>query len=87
MDLDIVYQDKFMLVVNKPSGLLSVPGKAAENFDSIAYRVTQMFPGCKPQPCVHRLDMATSGLLILAFDKKSHSNLSVQSIHQSQENK
>lgn len=73
--LDIVYQDDDILVVNKPSGLLTVPGKAPEHSDSVINRVNVVFPNAR---IVHRLDMATSGLLILAMHKPAQSHLSKQ---------
>lgn len=62
-------------MLNKPSGLLSVPGKAAEHKDSLQLRVQRVFPQAS---IVHRLDMATSGLLIMAMNKHSHRHLSRQ---------
>lgn len=61
--LDLVHCDESMLVVNKPAGLLSVPGRGAAKMDSLASRVQQRFPDAL---VVHRLDMSTSGLLVLA---------------------
>jgi len=77
-DLEIVYQDEQILVVNKPSGLLALPGRGKAKYDSVTSRVREMFPECMDQPAVHRLDMDTSGLMLLAFDRKSHANLSRQ---------
>lgn len=73
--LPIVYQDDDILVVNKPSGLLSVPGRRAAHQDSMATRAQRVFPTAS---VVHRLDMATSGLLILALNKAANSDLSRQ---------
>ena len=64
--LDIIYLDDYMLIVNKPAGLLTVPGKGADKQDSLVSRVQLEFPEAL---IVHRLDMATSGLLILARNK------------------
>jgi len=80
LKLDIVYIDKYIIVVNKPHGLLSVPGRTPENQDCITSRVKTLFPDCINQPSVHRLDQDTSGLMVLAFDKESHKNLSKQFI-------
>ena len=63
--LDFHYIDAALLVVHKPSGLLSVPGRGAEKQDSLVARVQAQFPGARS---VHRLDMGTSGLLVLALD-------------------
>ena len=73
--LTIVYQDDDMVVLNKPSGLLSVPGKAPEHFDSLIYRVQRVFPTAT---VVHRLDMATSGVMVMALNKSAHRHLSKQ---------
>jgi tRNA pseudouridine32 synthase/23S rRNA pseudouridine746 synthase len=73
--LDIVYQDDHLLVLNKPSGLLTVPGKAPEHKDSLQLRAQRVFP---TSTIVHRLDMATSGLLIMAMNKEAHRHLSRQ---------
>ncbi len=75
LGLEILYQDKNIVVVNKQSGLLSVPGRGPEKQDCIVNRLKKLFPDCIQQPSVHRLDMETSGLLVLALDKDSHRNL------------
>lgn len=66
------------MVVDKPSGFLSVPGRGAEKIDSVAHRISASIPGCIEQPAVHRLDMDTSGLLVLALTREAHRNLSKQ---------
>jgi len=71
--LDLVYIDDFLLVLNKPSGLLSVPGRGADKTDSLTVRVQQEFPDALS---VHRLDMSTSGLLVVARGKVMQSRLS-----------
>ena len=73
--LDILYQDDDMVVAHKPSGLLSVPGKALEHRDSLISRVNLVYPTAT---VVHRLDMATSGILVLALNKDSHRHISKQ---------
>jgi tRNA pseudouridine32 synthase/23S rRNA pseudouridine746 synthase len=73
--LDILYQDEDVLVVNKPAGILSVRGKAPEHQDSIQMRVNTVFPEAR---IVHRLDMATSGILVLAMHKAANQHLSAQ---------
>lgn len=78
LGLKIIYRDKNILVVEKPSGLLSVPGRGAEKQDCVARRMQRLFPKTITQPSVHRLDMDTSGLMVLAFDAQSHKNLSRQ---------
>jgi tRNA pseudouridine32 synthase/23S rRNA pseudouridine746 synthase len=61
--LDFVYSDESLIVVNKPSGLLSVPGRGVDKMESLASRVQNQFPDAR---IVHRLDMGTSGLLVFA---------------------
>lgn len=73
--LEILYQDDDLLVLNKPSGLLSVPGKAPHHKDSLQLRVQRVFPSAT---IVHRLDMATSGILVMALNKPSHVGISRQ---------
>ncbi|MDD3313451.1 RluA family pseudouridine synthase [Pseudodesulfovibrio sp.] len=77
-DLTILYADDDLVVVDKPSGLLSVPGKGEENQDCVVARVRARFPKCMEQPSVHRLDQDTSGLLLLALTASAHRNLSKQ---------
>jgi tRNA pseudouridine32 synthase/23S rRNA pseudouridine746 synthase len=73
--LEIVYQDNDLLVLNKPSGLLTVPGKAAEHQDCLERRVQRVFPTAR---IVHRLDMATSGLVVMALSLDSQRQLNRQ---------
>lgn len=72
--LDIVYLDDYIVVVNKPSGLLSVEGKTEK--DCITSRVRNLYNTIS-QPCVHRLDQATSGLMVVARTQESHDILSM----------
>lgn len=78
LGLEIIYRDKDIIVINKSSGLLSVPGKGQEKQDCISARIKSLFPACIEQPSVHRLDMETSGLMVYAFTDKAHKNLSRQ---------
>ena len=73
--LDIVFKDEHFLVLNKPSGLLSVPGKGLAHQDSLQLRVARVYPTAT---IVHRLDMATSGLLVMALNKAAHRHISKQ---------
>lgn len=73
--LSLLYQDDDIIVVNKPSGLLSVPGKAPEHRDSLISRLQRVYPHSR---IVHRLDMATSGVMVVAQHKDSHRQLSRQ---------
>lgn len=74
----IVYQDEDIVVVEKPSGLLSIPGRGPEKIDSVSHRIRTGIPGCIEQPSVHRLDMDTSGLMVLALTKEAHRHISIQ---------
>ena len=76
--LQILHEDPAFVIVNKTSGMLSVPGRGDHKFDSVAYRVRQMYPDCIEQPAVHRLDMDTSGLLVVARTTEAHRELSRQ---------
>lgn len=78
LGLEIIYRDQNILVVNKPSGLLSVPGRGPEKRDCVVSRAKRLFPNMIEQPSVHRLDMDTSGLMVLAFDEASHRALNAQ---------
>ena len=75
MPLDVIYKDERILVVNKPAGMLTVPGIGPEKADSLARRAANEFPGAR---IVHRLDRDTSGVIILAFDAEAHRELSRQ---------
>lgn len=72
--LPILFQDAYMLVVNKPAGLLSVPGRLDEHKDSLFTRLQAVYPDVLT---VHRLDMATSGLMVFARGKAAHRTLSI----------
>jgi len=72
---EILYRDDRLIVLNKPAGLLSVPGIGPEKADCLAVRVAATFPGAR---IVHRLDRDTSGVIIMALDAQAHRQLSVQ---------
>ncbi|QOI99632.1 MAG: RluA family pseudouridine synthase [Phycisphaeraceae bacterium] len=78
LGLEIVASGAGFVVVNKPPGLLSVPGKGEANQDCVASRVRAMFPDARGPVTVHRLDMETSGLIVAALDADSHRHLSRQ---------
>ena len=75
-ELEIMYEDAWLSVVNKPAGMLSVPGKS--DIDSVYGRVRRMYPEATGPMIVHRLDMATSGLILIAKTKEVHQNLQAQ---------
>lgn len=65
-------------VVDKPAGMLSVPGRGDGKQDCVAARVAAMFPGATGPLTVHRLDMDTSGLMVFALSPTAHGDLSRQ---------
>ncbi|MBO6258192.1 MAG: RNA pseudouridine synthase [Succinivibrio sp.] len=73
--LRVVYQDRAVIVVDKPSGLLSVPGRFPQNHDSVLSRVRTVFPNAL---AVHRLDLDTAGLMVIALNNLSARNLGFQ---------
>jgi len=73
--LDIIFQDEDIVVLNKSSGLLSVPGRLPEHQDCLQNRVQKVLPTAT---IVHRLDMATSGIIIMALNKAAHVFISRQ---------
>ena len=80
LGLKVLYKDSQIIVVEKPSMLLSVPGKTEDKQDCVVSRVKTFLPFDLQisQPSVHRLDMETSGLLVLALTEQAHKNLSIQ---------
>ena len=78
LGIEILYCDKDLVVINKPSGLLSVPGKGDDKQDCAESRVRHLFPEAPRQCAVHRLDMETSGILVLAINQESHRALNEQ---------
>ena len=72
--LDLLYCDTHLLVFNKPSGLLSVPGRGRAHRDSLTVRVQDEYPEAQ---VVHRLDMDTSGLIMMARNKEAQRRLSI----------
>jgi len=75
-ELPIIYEDDYLLVVNKPHEFLSVPGRTIE--DSVWLRIKQQYPDATGPLIVHRLDMSTSGLLLLTKTKDTHKLLQHQ---------
>lgn len=75
-ELEIIWEDEWLVAVNKPSGMLSVPGKM--DIDSVYQRLVTRYPDATGPMIVHRLDMATSGLLLIAKTKAVHQNLQAQ---------
>jgi tRNA pseudouridine32 synthase/23S rRNA pseudouridine746 synthase len=84
-ELQVIFEEREFVVVNKPSGVLSVPGKGEENQDCVVARIKALYPACIEQPAVHRLDMDTSGLMVLALTADAHRELSRQFEHRETE--
>jgi tRNA pseudouridine32 synthase / 23S rRNA pseudouridine746 synthase len=68
VSLPILYEDEWLIAVNKPPGLLSVPGRYSYTFDSVLTRLRHLLPDGMALTTVHRLDRETSGILLLARD-------------------
>lgn len=75
VQIAILYEDEHLLVIDKPSGLLSLSGKNPLNLDSVHHRLVQDYPGCT---LVHRLDFGTSGLMVVACNKAINAALCQQ---------
>lgn len=78
-ELEIIFEDDCLAVVNKPAEFLSVPGKTI--LDSVAHRMQLRYPNATGPLIVHRLDMSTSGIMIIAKDKDTHKKLQHQFIN------
>ncbi|MBD2496426.1 RluA family pseudouridine synthase [Nostoc sp. FACHB-280] len=74
----IIYQDEWLIAVNKPAGLLSVPGRYRDTQDSVLSRLRNLLADGMNLVPVHRLDQETSGILLIARDRNTHSYLSQQ---------
>ncbi|WP_282015253.1 RluA family pseudouridine synthase [Marinifilum flexuosum] len=79
--IKVLYEDDAIAIVNKPSGLLSVPGK--EEQESVYTQAKALYPNADDPLIVHRLDMATSGILLIAKTKSAHENLQKQFLNKS----
>ncbi|AKF83431.1 ribosomal large subunit pseudouridine synthase A [Myxococcus fulvus 124B02] len=79
--LSILFEDRWLVVVAKPHGLLSVPGREASLSDSVLTRLKARYPDATGPLLVHRLDLDTSGLLVAALDARTHSALQRQFVH------
>ncbi|WP_299568808.1 RluA family pseudouridine synthase [uncultured Shewanella sp.] len=79
VELPIIYQDDYIVIINKPADFLSVPGKNIT--DSVFSRMKQKFPNATGPLIVHRLDMSTSGLMVIALSKEVNKHLVQQFIN------
>jgi tRNA pseudouridine32 synthase / 23S rRNA pseudouridine746 synthase len=80
-ELSIVFEDAWLVVLDKPCGLLSVPGKGEALRDSVLTRLRARYPQAQGPLLVHRLDLDTSGLLVAALDARTHAALQRQFLH------
>jgi len=78
LEISVVEARERFVVIDKPSGMLSVPGKGVGKEDCAAARVREMFPGASGPLVVHRLDMDTSGLMVFGLDADAQRELSGQ---------
>jgi len=74
-DIELLFQDDYLLLISKPSKLLSLSGKNPLNQDSVHFRVMQDFPTAT---LAHRLDFGTSGIMVIALDKHVNGDLTRQ---------
>lgn len=77
-NVEVIYQDEDILIVNKPTEFLSVPGK--DITDSVFQRIKQQYPQATGPIIVHRLDMSTSGLMVIALNPQANKYLQKQFI-------
>ena len=77
-DIEIVYEDDVMLAINKPAEFLSVPGKTIS--DSVYARIQEKYPDASGPLIVHRLDMSTSGIMLIAKNEETYIKLQSQFI-------
>ena len=78
MGLKVLFVDQDIIVVDKPTAFLSVPGIGPEKQDCVVSRVRKLIPFSIDNPSVHRLDMDTSGILVLGLTRDAQRNLSIQ---------
>lgn len=74
-DIDILYHDQYLLLINKPAGLLTLSGKHPLNKDSVHHRLVKEFPKAT---MIHRLDFATSGIIAVALNKEINAHVCKQ---------
>ena len=77
--ITVLYEDDIIVIIHKPAGLLSVPGKQVN--ESVYTQAKSLFPNSEGPLIIHRLDMATSGIMVIAKTKSAHENLQKQFLH------
>jgi len=78
MPLEIIYEDEWIIALNKPPGLLSVPGRGEDKLDSVLTRLAQLRPTASGPLLVHRLDQDTSGVILAGKSKDAYVTLQKQ---------
>ena len=76
--ISILSVEKEFVIVDKPANFLSVPGRGPDMDDCVIKRIAQLFPHSNGPMSVHRLDVETSGLMVVALSRSAHRNLSMQ---------
>ncbi len=76
-DISILHRDHAIIIIEKPCGMLAVPGRGPDKQDCAAARLRRLYPLMIEQPAVHRLDMYTSGLMVFAVTAEAHRRLSL----------
>jgi tRNA pseudouridine32 synthase/23S rRNA pseudouridine746 synthase len=74
-EIEILYQDQYLLLISKPSALLTLSGKHPLNKDSVHFRLVKDFPTAT---MIHRLDFGTSGILVVALNKEVNAHIAKQ---------
>lgn len=77
-NINLLYSDEDIAIINKDAGLLSTPGKGEDKYDSASVRIKALFPDSPELPSVHRLDMDTSGIMVFAKNESAKRNISMQ---------
>ena len=74
-EIEVLYQDQYLLLISKPSALLTLSGKHPLNKDSVHFRLVKDFPTAR---MIHRLDFGTSGILVVALNKEINAHIGKQ---------
>lgn len=77
-NIDLLYSDDDIAIINKDAGLLSTPGRGEDKWDSASVRIKALFPDAPELPSCHRLDMDTSGIMVFAKTEKAKREISMQ---------
>ncbi len=78
LGINLLYSDEAIAIINKDEGMLSVPGRGEDKHDSASVRIKELFPSAPELPSVHRHDMDTTGILVIAKTEEAKRKLSMQ---------